>query len=54
MKIRELIALSAICLEENPDDAQGKYLKNKQLINFLNHRESMVNPTLKKQCIIGE
>jgi hypothetical protein len=53
MKIRELIALSSICFEQNPNDVQGKYQKNKELINFLNHRENMVNPTLKKQCFMG-
>ena len=54
MKIRELIALSSISFDHTLNDLPAKYHKNKELINFLNHRENMVNPTLKKQCFMGE
>lgn len=53
MKIRELIALSHISFQDDAN-AQNRYAKGKQLMHFLNHRESMVNATLKKQCFIRE
>jgi hypothetical protein len=53
MRIRELIALSSIKFEHSPNEVQGRYQTSKELINFLSHRESMVNPTLKLQGFIG-
>lgn len=51
MKIRELIALSDICFQD--EDTQNKYVKNKQLITFISNRESMVNLNLRKHCFIA-
>lgn len=52
MRIRELIALSHISFQEETDP-QNKYAKTKELIEFLSHRENMVNPTLRKKGFLG-
>jgi hypothetical protein len=53
MRIRELIAISSVRFDHSPNDVQGRYQMSKDLINFLSHRESMVNPTLRQQGFIG-